>query len=105
MCGWELEIPWEGKDSTPCPLKPREVLEVQRSILRVPSQVVALLPYPPVEESVSSGVISKVEELQDKILEDYKETAFRKELWPDPPAWNIWDGYHTTQGGCSSVYS
>ena len=33
MCGWELEIPREGEDFTPCPLKPREVLEVQRSIL------------------------------------------------------------------------
>ena len=26
-----------------------------------------------------------MEELRDKDLEDYKETAFRKELWPDPP--------------------
>ena len=34
---------------------------------------------------MSSGVVSKVEELRGKILEDYKETAFRKELWPDPP--------------------
>ena len=40
---------------------------------------------PPGEESVSSGVIYKVEELRDKTMEDYKETAFRKELWPDPP--------------------
>ena len=34
---------------------------------------------------MSSGVVSKVEELRNQILEDYKETAFRKELWPDPP--------------------
>ena len=34
---------------------------------------------------MSSCVVPKVEELRDKILEDYKETAFRKELWPDPP--------------------
>ena len=81
MCGWDFQVPWEGEDSIPCPLKPREVLEVQRSILRVPSQVVALITVPPpVEESVSSGVVSKVEELRDKILADYKETAFRKEL-------------------------
>ena len=47
MSGWELEMPWEGENYTPCPLKPREVLEVQRSILRVPSQVVALITVPP----------------------------------------------------------
>ena len=40
---------------------------------------------PPGEESVSSSVMSKVEELRNKILEDYKETAFRKELWPEAP--------------------
>ena len=34
---------------------------------------------------MSSGFVSKVEKLRDKILEEYKETAFRKELWPDPP--------------------
>ena len=86
MRGWDLQIPWEGDDFTPCPLKPREVLEIQRSILQVPSQVVALITVPPVEESGSSGVIPKLKELRDKILEDYKETAFRKELWPDHPS-------------------
>ena len=34
---------------------------------------------------MSSAVFSKVEEMRSKILEDYKDTAFRKELWPDPP--------------------
>ena len=52
---------------------------------------------PPGEESVSSGVVSKVEGLRDKILEDYKETAFRKELWPDPPCVEPmeWLPYHS----------
>ena len=57
MCGWELEMPWEGEESTPCPLNPREVLEVQRSILRVPSQVVALITIPPLVRRVSPQVL------------------------------------------------
>ena len=46
---------------------------------------------------MSSGVVSKVEELRNKILEDYKETAFRKELWPDPPCVERmgWLPYHS----------
>ena len=49
------------------------------------------------EESVPSGIVSRVDALREKILEDYKETAFRNKLWPDPPpAWSLWDGYYTT---------
>ena len=51
------------------------------------------------EEIVSSGVVCRVDGLREKIRDDYKETAFRKELWPDPPAWSVWDGHYTTQGG------
>ena len=57
MSGWELEIPWEGEDSTPCPLTPREVLEVQQSILRVPSQVVALITVLPLVRRVCPQVL------------------------------------------------
>ena len=28
MRGWDFQVPWEGEDSTPCPLKPREVVEI-----------------------------------------------------------------------------
>ena len=48
--------------------------------------MVSLITVPPQgEESVSSGVVPRVVGLREKNLEDYKERAFRKELWPDPP--------------------
>ena len=59
---------------------------------------------PPGEESVSSGVVSKLEELRNKILEDYKQLPFVKSCGQTPPAWNLWDGYHTTQGGSGSLH-
>ena len=81
MLGWDLQLPQGGEYLTTRLLKPREILEVQRSFVGDPPQLVSLITVPsPGEEIVSSEVLSKVGELLNKILEDYNETAFRKEL-------------------------
>ena len=106
MCGWELEIPWEGEDSAPCPLKPREVLEVQWSIVRVPSQVVALITVPPLVRRVCPQVLfPRWKSCGIKFWRITRKLPFGRSCGQTPPAWNLWNGYHTTQGGSGSLHS